>query len=177
VFSCRAEIYDNRNMVNARIKDIKSDGYAGLARTINEAVDLACQLYDYELHGEHLYFTWHTPQVNSLSLFGLQIGESDWAMRVYAWTEARVKEAGRVDPKTWVSQDNVQSGRIRFQPRVKAAGITIEVSDETDIPRAPAQEAAAQPPAPAEAAAAKEGAARAPSTSTYGAVEVLEHDD
>lgn len=39
------------------------------------------------------------PEVNTVKLFGLSIGGSSWACRVYAWTEERAREAGREDIK------------------------------------------------------------------------------
>lgn len=45
-----------------------------------------------------------TADLNSISLFGIRVGESSWSGRVYAWTESRTQEAGRTDPK-YVTRD------------------------------------------------------------------------
>lgn len=75
----RTEVYEGLNLVNAQIRDENADGmcvasqraiacagspypclgYAGVARTLNEAVDLACQLYNDDLGDGCLYFAWH----------------------------------------------------------------------------------------------------------------------
>ena len=61
-FSSRAsaDLYDDLNLVNGRIKNENRDGYAGIASTVQEAVNLACRLYeDQQLTGDCIYFAWH----------------------------------------------------------------------------------------------------------------------